>query len=100
MDMLYLILSLAVFYAAFCRIARLDGYATTWARVAYVGLGIASAASAFAVLFWAYDPGVLDVVNMTAMLGVLLVSSKGWRGGMPRALRRDPFGRLPHEIDR
>ncbi|CAB4158874.1 hypothetical protein UFOVP707_32 [uncultured Caudovirales phage] len=92
MDMLYLILSLAVFYAAFCRITRLDAYAMTRARLAYVLLGIASLASVFSVLFWGYEPGVLDVLNATAILSVLVVSSPGWRGGMPRALRRDDLG--------
>ena len=57
----------AIGYAAFCRITRLDAYAMTRARLAYVLLGIASLASVFSVLFWGYEPGVLDVRTSFAL---------------------------------
>lgn len=90
MILVYVALCAACFYAAFCRLVKTDHTTEILARLAFWLVAVASSLSIFGVLVWGHRPSAFDVLNQLSFAGMLIVSSKRWKHGVPDEYQTRP----------
>ena len=83
MSAIYVALCAVVFYASFCRLVLVNSSTWVLARMAFCAVLAGAALGVFSVVLWGYRPGLVAVVQVATMAGMLLVSSRRWRSGVP-----------------
>lgn len=94
MSLVYITLCAATFYAAFCRLTLTDRRTERRARLAFYLVAVASSLSIFGVLVWGHQPSPIEVFNQLAFAGMLIVSSKRWKHGVPDEYQTRPSDSL------
>lgn len=92
------LLSAALFYTTFCRLAKLNSSALLVARAAYFVLGVVTVLCMYFAAFQGYTPSGPDCLLLGAFLFVQVISSRGWREKYPAHLSRPtPLDEVPNE---
>lgn len=79
----HLVLSGALFYAAFCRAVHSDHRLRCDVRVAFYLLGTTSIMSLVAPVVWAYAPSWTSVSTLFAVVVVQWATANDWKYGVP-----------------
>ena len=86
---IYLLASLILSYAGFCRLVRTDTGTVLCIRVAFWLLTMGAVISVAAVVVWGYRPGWPSALLATCMTFVQLATAVLWQHGVPVSYRGD-----------
>jgi ABC-type transport system involved in multi-copper enzyme maturation permease subunit len=78
------VLSFLLFYTCFCRAVKMDHNTRKAVLLSFWLLSIASVLCIFAPLALAWEPDIVSVFLLFAIVVVQLVTSSYWRHGVPR----------------
>lgn len=87
----HVVLSGALFYAAFCRAVRSDYRLRCDVRVAFYMLGVTSIMSLVAPVVWAYVPSWTSVSLMFAVVAVQWSTARDWAHDTPEKFIKPEF---------
>lgn len=77
-------LSIILFYTCFCRAVKMDGSTRQAVLLSFWLLSMASVLCIFAPLALSWEPDVVSIFLLFAIVVVQLVTSSYWRHGVPR----------------
>jgi len=83
----------ALFFTVFCRAVKTDSTIKADVRFAFFVLGIVSCMGMAAPLAWAYQPDLMDLALLAAVVLVQAVTAHHWQHEVPHQFVKSEFRR-------
>lgn len=83
------LLAMALLWSCFCRAAMLSSSARLDIRLAFWMLGTTAVWVLFYPLIWPWQPDAVSLALLLSIVVVQFVTSFHWKGGVPRAFKRE-----------
>lgn len=85
------ILCAALFFTVFCRAVKTDSTIKTDVRFAFFVLGLVACMGMAAPLAWAYEPDLMDLALLCAVVLVQAVTAHHWKDEVPHQFVKSKF---------
>lgn len=87
----HLLLCAALFFTVFCRAVKTDSTIKADVRFAFFVLGMVACMGMAAPLAWAYQPDLMDLALLTAVVLVQAVTAHHWQHEVPPQFVKTEF---------